>query len=89
MLPQKQEIPEKCDPTLHTFDGPCYPKNKKFLKKRGDDLIPHPKSSPDWNLSKNIGRYVENTNRKNSSFYDTYPQIYIKKLFNTYTVFQI
>ena len=20
-------------PTLHTFDGPCYPKNKKYLKK--------------------------------------------------------
>ena len=25
-------------PTLHTFDGPCYPKNKKYLKK-GDDGI--------------------------------------------------
>ena len=26
-------------PTLHTFDGPCYPKNKKFLKKCDDDVI--------------------------------------------------
>ena len=27
-------------------------------------LIPHPMSSPDWNLSKNMGRYVKNTNKK-------------------------
>ena len=26
-------------PTLHTFDGPRYPKNKKSLKKRDDDII--------------------------------------------------
>ena len=26
-------------PTLHTFDGPLYPKNKKFLKKHDDDII--------------------------------------------------
>ena len=26
-------------PTQHTFDGPCYPKNKKHLKKRDDDII--------------------------------------------------
>ena len=26
-------------PTLHTFDGPRYPKNKKVLKKRDDDVI--------------------------------------------------
>ena len=26
-------------PTLHTFDGPRYPKNKKYLKKRDDDII--------------------------------------------------
>ena len=26
-------------PTLHTFDGPCYPKNKKYLKKCDDDII--------------------------------------------------
>ena len=26
-------------PTLHTFDGPRYPKNKKYLKKRDDDVI--------------------------------------------------
>ena len=35
-------------------------------------------SSPDWNLSKNMERYVENTNKKKFFFYDTYPQIYIK-----------
>ena len=51
------------------------------------NLIPHPTSSPDRNLSKNTERYVENTNKKCSFFYDTYPQIYIKK--KTYTVFQI
>ena len=26
-------------PTLHTFDGPCYPKNKKYLNKCDDDII--------------------------------------------------
>ena len=26
-------------PTLHTFDGPRYPKNKKYLKKHDDDVI--------------------------------------------------
>ena len=26
-------------PTLHTFDGPCYPKNKKYPRKRDDDII--------------------------------------------------
>ena len=26
-------------PTLHTFDGPHYPKNKKYLKKHDDDII--------------------------------------------------
>ena len=26
-------------PTVHAFDGPCYPKNKKYLKKRDDDVI--------------------------------------------------
>ena len=26
-------------PTLHTFDEPRYPKNKKYLKKRDDDII--------------------------------------------------
>ena len=26
-------------PTWHTFDMPCYPKNKKYLKKRDDDVI--------------------------------------------------
>ena len=53
------------------------------------NLILHPTSSPDRNLSKNMGRYVENTNKKSSFFYDTYPQIYIKKLVKTYMIFQI
>ena len=52
------------------------------------NLILHPTSSTDQNLSKKTGRYVKNT-KKNSLFYDTYPQIYIKNLFKTYTVFQI
>ena len=26
-------------PTLHTFNRPCYPKNKKYLKKCDDDII--------------------------------------------------
>ena len=26
-------------PTQHTFDGPRYPKNKKYLKKCDDDVI--------------------------------------------------
>ena len=26
-------------PTRHIFDGPCYPKNKKYLKKCDDDVI--------------------------------------------------
>ena len=26
-------------PTLHTFDGPCYPKINKYLKKCDDDII--------------------------------------------------
>ena len=78
-------------PALHTFDGPRYPKNKKYLKKRDDDKphypknkkylkkrdddipwmrnqIPHPTSSLNRNLSKNTGRYVEYTNKKNSFF---------------------
>ena len=52
------------------------------------NLVLHPTSSPDRKLSKNTGRYVENTNKK-VFLYDTYPQIYIKKLFKTYTIFQI
>ena len=26
-------------PTLDTFDGPCYPKSNKYLKKHDDDII--------------------------------------------------
>ena len=63
---------------MHTFDGPRYPKNKKYLKKCDDgcsvgtrwmqNRIPHPTSSPGRNLSKNTGRYVKNTNTKGSFF---------------------
>ena len=31
-------------PTQHTFDGPRYPKNKKYLKKRDDDINELPRS---------------------------------------------
>ena len=30
-------------PTLHTFDGPRYTKNKKYLKKHDDDIYPQNK----------------------------------------------
>ena len=33
--------------------------------------IPHPISCPDWNLSKNTGRYVENKNTKSSFFHSS------------------
>ena len=58
-------------PTRHTFDRPRYPKNKKYLKKRDNDLIPHPTSSPDRNLRKKMGRYVENTNKKVVFFFSS------------------
>ena len=74
-LPQKQEIPKKCDDdVIITFFqvflvfwvvGPI----KSMLSGYSLDaefLIPHPTSSPDRNLSKNTGRYVENTNKKSS-----------------------
>ena len=41
-------------PTRHTFDRPCNPKKEKYL------------ISPC--LSKNTGRYVENTNKKSNFF---------------------
>ena len=53
------------------------------------NLILHLTSSPDLNLSKKMGTYVENTNKKSKFFYDIYPQIYIKNVFKTYTIFQI
>ena len=73
-------------PTRHTFDGPCYPKNKKYMEKRDDDmgsrwmrnLIPHPTSSLDRNLSKNTWRYVENTNKKVVFFMIPIPKFMLK-----------
>ena len=35
------------------------------------NLIPHPMSSPDRNLSKNTGRYVKNTNKKVVFFFSS------------------
>ena len=35
------------------------------------NLIPHPTSSPDRNLSKHIGRYAENTNKKVVFFFSS------------------
>ena len=35
------------------------------------NLIPHPTSSPDRNFSKNIGRYVKNTNKKVVFFFSS------------------
>ena len=35
------------------------------------NLIPHPTSYPDQNLSKKTGRYVENTNKKISFFFSS------------------
>ena len=88
-------------PTLHTFDGRRYPKNKKYLKKVMmmssshffqvflvfrvpglskvcqvgthwmRNLILHPTSSLDRNLSKNTGRYFKNTNKKSSFFHSS------------------
>ena len=85
-------------PMLHTFDGPRYPKNKKYLKKCDDDTSSHfsgiscfwgsgvrqkyaewvlvgcgihPTSSPNWNLSKNTGIYVENTDKKVVFFFSS------------------
>ena len=97
-LPQIQEIPEKMWwwHHHHFFLGiSCFWGSGVHQKYAMWVLIgceiksPHPTSSPDRNLSKNTGRYVENTNKKSSFFYDTYPQIYIKLVFKTYTVFQI
>ena len=88
-------------PTRHTFDGPPYHKNKKYIKnvmmtssfhffryflflgQRGpskvcrvgtrwmQNLILHPTSSPDRNLSKNTGIYVKNTNKKVVFFFSS------------------
>ena len=72
------------------FDiSPCFFTQISIRRARWmQNLILHPGSSPARNLSKNTRRYVENTNKK-VVFYDTHRQIYTKKLFNTYTVFQI
>ena len=45
--------------------------------------IPHPTSSPNRNLSKNTGRYVENTSRKSSIF------LFSPKLINIILLFQL
>ena len=42
------------------------------------NLILHPMSSPDWNLSKNTGRYVENMNKKVVFFMISIPKFILK-----------
>ena len=59
-LPQKQEIPEK---NVMMMSKVCSV-GTRWMRNQ----ILHPTSSPDQNLSKNIGRHVENTNTKNSFF---------------------
>ena len=98
-------------PTLHTFDGPHYPKNKKYLKKHDDDVIitffqvflvflgrrVYQKYAV-WLLVgcgikfriqraplhgiwvKTQGYMSKIQTKKVVFFYDTYPQIYIKKI---------
>ena len=91
------------------FNRDLYPKNKKYLKKRDDDiiitffqvflsfgvatpvksmqsgyawmknLIPHPTSSLDRNLSKNTRRYVKNTNKKLVLFIIPIPKFILRK----------
>ena len=51
--------------------------NKKYLKKCDEDI---------WVKTQGA---MSKIRTKKVFFYDTYPQIYIKKLFKTYTVFQI
>ena len=46
------------------------------------NLIPHPTSSPDQNLIKNMGRYVKNTNKKSSFFMIPIP----KFILNTFLI---
>ena len=52
------------------------------------NLTSHPMSSPDLNLSKNTGRYVEHKNKNGSFLYDTYPHIYIRQLFKRCSLFE-
>ena len=59
-------------PTRHTFDRLHYPKNKKYLKKRHDD----------------IREICQKYEQKSSFFYDTYRQIYIKKLLKRFSLFE-
>ena len=66
-------------PARDTFHGPCYPKNKKYLEKHDPIEI----------CVKTQGDMSKIQWQKSSFFYDTYPQIYIKKVFKTFTVFQI
>ena len=78
-LPQKHEIPEKRDDSWKKRDddiiitffqvflvfgvaGPI--KSLMSGYSLDAELILHPTSSPDQNLSKNTGRYVENTNKE-------------------------
>ena len=56
---------------------PSTPKNKKYLKTR--NLIPHPTSSPNRNLSKHTRIYVKNTNKKVVLLMILIPKFILKK----------
>ena len=98
LIPQKQEILEKKHDddviimffqVFLVFGVAGFTKSMLSGYSLDVDLILPPMSSPYQNLSKNTRRYVKNTNKKCKFFYDTYPQIYIKKVFKTYMIFQI
>ena len=76
-LPQKQEIhKKKCDDDVIimffqvflVFGVVGSIKVCRVGTRWMHNLIMHPTSSLDQNLSKNTGRYVENTNKKSSFF---------------------
>ena len=75
-LPQKQEIPEKMWWWCHhhifqvflVFGVEGSIKSMQCGYSLDAESNSHPTSSPDRNLSKNTGRYVENTNTKSSFF---------------------
>ena len=82
--PKKKKYLKKCDVYFFGYRGlskiyivgTCWMRNQ----------ILHPTSSPDWNLSKKTGRYVENTNTKSSFFLFPPKLINIILLFNYYFI---
>ena len=97
-LPQKQEIPEKTwwwhhhhiFSTISCLWGSEVHKNYAEWVLVGCEI----KFRIQWDLPieiwvKTLGDMSKIWTKMVVFFYDTYPQIYIKKLFKTYTVFQI